>query len=98
MADRRREKLEPVKFDPRTGCTVFKSQCYICNSGCDVKVFVKEGRVVKIQGDPSSPVTKGTLCVKGLSSTDIVYHPDRLKHPMKRAGERGEGKWQRIPG
>jgi anaerobic selenocysteine-containing dehydrogenase len=96
VAERRREKLEPVKFDPRTGCAVIKSQCYICNSGCDVKVFVKEGRVVKIQGDPSSPVTKGTLCVKGLSSIDIVYHPDRLKHPMKRGGERGEGKWQRI--
>lgn len=93
---RRREKIETVKVDPRTGCTIYKSQCSMCNSGCDAVVYVKDGRVVKVEGDPSSPVTKGTLCPKGLSSRDMLYHPDRLHYPMKRVGNRGEGKWERI--
>ncbi|UCG65919.1 MAG: molybdopterin-dependent oxidoreductase [Deltaproteobacteria bacterium] len=96
VAKRRSEKLEPVKVDPRSGATVFKSQCYSCNSGCDVLVSVKEGRVTKVEGDPSSPVTKGTLCAKGLASRHVLYHPERLTYPMKRMGERGEGKWQRV--
>ncbi|MFC1981318.1 molybdopterin-dependent oxidoreductase [Chloroflexota bacterium] len=96
VAKRRSEKLEPVKVDPRTGATVYKSQCYICNSGCDVVAYVKAGRVIKVEGDPSSPVTKGTLCAKGLVSKHILYHPERIKYPMKRIGQRGEGKWQRI--
>ena len=96
VAKRRSEKIEPVRFDARTGATVYKSECYICNSGCDATVWVKDGKVMKVEGDPSSPVTKGTLCAKGLASKHMLYHPDRLKYPMKRAGERGEGKWQRI--
>ncbi len=93
---RRSEKVEPVKVDPRTGCTVYKSECYICNTGCDASVYVKDNKVVKVEGDPSSLVTRGLLCPKGLSSRDMLYHPDRLKYPLKRAGERGEDKWQRI--
>jgi len=93
---RRSEPVEPVKIDPRTGCTVYKSECFICNTGCDAVVYVKDGRVVKVEGDPSSAVTKGILCAKGLSSTDLIYHPERLKYPLKRVGDRGEGKWQRI--
>lgn len=93
---RRYEEIQPVKYDPRTGATIHKSECFICNSGCDAAVFVKDGRVLKVEGDVSSPVTKGTLCSKGLSSADMLYQPERLLHPLKRAGERGEGKWQRI--
>lgn len=93
---RRSEPIQPVKTDPRTGATVYKSECFICNSGCDASVFVKDGRVIKVEGDASSPVTKGTLCSKGLASVDMLYQPERLLYPMKRIGERGEGKWQRI--
>src|SRR3972149_5784851 len=88
--------IETVRMDSRTGCTIYKSQCFLCNSGCDAVVYVKEGKVVKVEGDISSPVTKGTLCSKGLSSRDLIYHPDRLQYPLKRVGNRGEGKWQRI--
>ena len=96
MAKRRTEEMAPVKVDARTGATVYKSVCFICNAGCDTTVWVKDGKVIKIEGDPSSPMTKGTLCSKALSSRDLLYHPDRLKQPMKRVGERGEGKWQTI--
>jgi anaerobic selenocysteine-containing dehydrogenase len=96
VTERRLEKMETIKTDKRTGATVYKSCCYICNSGCDALVYVKNGKVIKIEGDPSSPVTKGTLCPKGLASTQLQNHPDRLKYPMMRVGERGEGEWRRI--
>ncbi|MFC2066605.1 molybdopterin-dependent oxidoreductase [Chloroflexota bacterium] len=96
VAKRRSEKIEPIKVDPRTGAKVYKSECFICNSGCDAKVWVKDGEVIRVEGDSSSPVTKGVLCAKGLASKSMLYHPDRLTHPIKRVGERGEGKWQRI--
>lgn len=83
-------------MDERTKSMVYKSSCCICNSGCGVNVYVKDGRVTKVEGDPSSPVTKGTLCPKGLASKQLQNHPDRLKYPMRRAGKRGEGKWERI--
>jgi anaerobic selenocysteine-containing dehydrogenase len=57
---------------------------------------VKDGKVVRVEGDPSSPLTKGTLCCKGLASKEMLYHPDRLLYPLRRRGERGEGKWERI--
>jgi anaerobic selenocysteine-containing dehydrogenase len=51
---------------------------------------------VKVTGDPDSPTSKGYICAKGKSAPELLYHPDRLKYPMKRAGSRGENKWQRI--
>ena len=93
---RRSEKIEPIKVDKRTGATVYKSECFICNAGCDATVWVKDGKVIKVEGDLSSPITRGTLCAKGLASKHILYHPDRLRYPMKRIGEKGEGKWHRI--
>ena len=96
LPKRRSEERKSVRFDKRTGATVYKSQCYICNSGCDALVYEKEGKVIKVEGDPSSPITKGTLCCKGLASKEQLYHRDRLLYPMKRIGKRGEGHWQRI--
>jgi anaerobic selenocysteine-containing dehydrogenase len=96
VTKRRQERLYPIKADIGRGTKVYKSECFICNQGCDALVHVKDGTVVRIEGDPSSPVTKGTLCCKGLASKELLYHPDRLLYPMKRIGKRGEGKWQRI--
>src|SRR3989339_1179924 len=93
---RRVEERKPVKTDKRRGARVDKSQCYICNSGCDALVFEKDGKVIKVEGDPSSPITKGTLCCKGLASKEQLYNKDRILYPMKRIGQRGEGRWQRI--
>lgn len=75
---------------------VYRSACKMCHGGCGALVHVKDGRVVKVQGDPESPLNKGRMCPKGLASIEHLYHPDRLKHPLKRVGRRGEGKWERI--
>ena len=76
--------------------SVVRSHCRICHGGCGVLVHVKEGKVVRIEGDPESPISRGTLCPKGIASIQLVYHPDRLLHPLKRKGARGKGKWERI--
>ncbi len=74
----------------------YRSACRMCHGGCGVLVQVEGGRIVEIQGDPDSPFNRGRLCPKGVSSIETVYHPDRLRHPLRRAGERGEGKWERA--
>jgi len=57
---------------------------------------MKDGRVIRIEGDPQSPISRGTLCPKGMASVQLAYHPDRLLHPLKRKGAKGEGKWEKI--
>jgi anaerobic selenocysteine-containing dehydrogenase len=69
--------------------------CKSCHGGCGVKVTVEDGAIVHIEGNPDS-LTKGTMCSKGLSSIQHIDNPYRLKYPLKRAGEKGEGKWKRI--
>ncbi|MGV8083724.1 MAG: molybdopterin-dependent oxidoreductase [Coriobacteriia bacterium] len=65
--------------------------------GCGIKYYVKDGKLVKVEGDENHPVTKGRLCVRCLTLKDFVYHPDRVIYPMKRAKEdRGKDKWVRI--
>jgi molybdopterin-containing oxidoreductase family molybdopterin binding subunit len=64
---------------------------------CALKVHVEEGRIRKVESAdyPGDPAAR-SVCLKGLAAPRLVYHPDRLKYPLKRIGERGEGKWQRI--
>jgi anaerobic selenocysteine-containing dehydrogenase len=96
LSKRRQEDLPAVRTDPRLGTTVYKTECFICNQGCDAAVHVRDGVVVRVEGDTTSEVTKGILCAKGLASKEILYHPERLLHPMRRTGARGEGKWERM--
>ena len=75
---------------------VITSACRACISNCAVKVHVRNGRVLRIEGDPIDPMSKGRICAKGFSAVQALYNPNRLKYPMKRVGERGENKWERI--
>jgi anaerobic selenocysteine-containing dehydrogenase len=68
----------------------------MCHGICGVLVHVRDGRVVKVVGDRERPSSKGYICPKGRASVEYIYHPDRLRHPLKRVGERGENRWQRI--
>ena len=76
--------------------TVLKSVCRSCHGGCGVLLHVCDGRLVKVEGDRESPLNHGRLCPIGTVTLDLVYHPDRLKYPLRRVGARGSGKWQRI--
>ena len=53
-------------------------------------------RAVKLKGDPDHPFTAGYPCAKVNHYLDRVYHPDRLKYPMRRVGPKGEGLFERI--
>jgi anaerobic selenocysteine-containing dehydrogenase len=59
-------------------------------------MHVEDGRLVRVRGDPDSPLNQGRLCPIGTATLDLVYHPDRLKHPLRRIGPRGSGRWQRV--
>ncbi len=76
--------------------SVVKSHCRMCHGGCGVLVFTRNGKVAKILGDPDCPINHGTLCSKGIASTQLAYHPDRLTHPVRRLGPKASGKWERI--
>ncbi len=67
-----------------------------CHNGCSVLYYTKDGKVEKIEGDPLSPYNQCRLCMRCLDVVETFYHPDRLKYPLKRVGERGENKWERI--
>ena len=66
------------------------------HGGCAVLAGVKDNEIVRIKGDPDGFLNRGYTCYKGRVSPDRLNHPDRLRYPLKRAGRRGEGKWQRI--
>jgi thiosulfate reductase/polysulfide reductase chain A len=73
-----------------------RSICQACHCNCGVLVHVKNGKVTRVTGDPHHPMNRGFICVKGRAQPELLYHPDRLKYPLKRTGERGWGKWRRI--
>ena len=66
-----------------------RSTCGFCHVGCGVLVHMEDGRVKGVEGDGAHPLNRGELCPKGHASVEYLYHPDRLRRPLKRAGERG---------
>jgi anaerobic selenocysteine-containing dehydrogenase len=76
---------------------VVKTVCNLCGlSGCGMETTVQDGKVVQVKGDKDHPENRGALCPKGQLVIDFLYSPDRLKYPLRRVGQRGEGKWERI--
>jgi anaerobic selenocysteine-containing dehydrogenase len=69
-----------------------RTVCRSCHGGCGVFAHVKDGKVIKVEGDPESPISHGTMCSKGLAITQLAYHPDRVLYPMKKT----DNGWERI--
>jgi formate dehydrogenase major subunit len=74
-------------LDPRTATAdkVVKSVCPYCAVGCGQNVYVRDGRVVQVEGDPDSPVSRGRLCPKGAASKQLVTSPGRVRTVLYRA-------------
>jgi len=72
------------------------TNCEMCFWRCGVLAEVRDGRVVKLEGNPDHPQTEGRLCARGNTGSQLLYDPDRLKRPRLRTGARGEGKFQEI--
>jgi len=75
---------------------IFKSVCRSCHGGCGTLLHVREGVLIKVEGDPQSPLNHGRLCPIGTVTVDLVNHPDRLQYPRRRVGPRASGQWTRI--
>jgi anaerobic selenocysteine-containing dehydrogenase len=72
--------------------------CAMCGPGpgCGIYAFVKNGRFTRIEGMEESPLNMGKVCPKAHAAPQWVYSPQRLKHPLKRIGTKGQGKFEKI--
>ena len=68
---------------------VVRTSCHGCIQMCPALATIENGVVVKLEGDPDGPVSRGSLCIKGLNQLHTMYSPRRILHPLKRVGERG---------
>jgi molybdopterin-containing oxidoreductase family iron-sulfur binding subunit len=91
------EKLIPYVVQPEEitpgKAVVYASTCTECPAACGLHVRTREGRPIKLEGNPEHPVNKGALCALGQASIGRTYHPDRYRSPRLR-GEGGA--WQDI--
>ena len=74
----------------------YASTCRECPSGCGMLVKSREGRAIKVEGNPHHPVNRGRLCARGQASVQGLYNPDRIREPMRRdpAGRFQPIKWE----
>jgi menaquinone reductase, molybdopterin-binding-like subunit len=88
------------------------SVCTLCSAGCGLLVrvmqgeaevvrhgqqgLIKMGLAKKLEGNPQHPINRGKLCARGQAGLQVLYHPDRITHPIKRSGQRGSGEFQQI--
>ena len=92
----RNDAAPALDLSPSPGDTVKHTTCYMCACRCGIRVWIKDGQIRYIQGNPDHPVNRGVLCAKG--SAGIMQHtaPSRLRKPLLRTGERGSGEFREI--
>jgi anaerobic selenocysteine-containing dehydrogenase len=73
-----------------------KVGCCFCAVSCGVLVHIKDGKIIKVEANPEHLLSRGFSCERLRYAIKWLYHPDQLKYPLKREGERGEGKWQMV--
>jgi len=88
---RRTRTLQPKNH----GAEVARSICPYCGVGCGQLVYHKQGKLISIEGDPQSPISRGHLCPKGADTFELHTHPGRLKKVKYRAPYAKH--WQEIP-
>jgi anaerobic selenocysteine-containing dehydrogenase len=85
-----------LNLSPSPGDEVKTTTCYMCACRCGIKVWLTDGRIRYIQGNPAHPVNQGVLCAKGSAGIMQHYSPARLDKPLLRVGERGSGEFREI--
>jgi anaerobic selenocysteine-containing dehydrogenase len=78
--------------------TLVPTTCFNCESACGLLAYVDKitFEVQKFEGNPEHPGSRGRNCAKGPATLNQITDPDRILYPLKRAGKRGEGKWERV--
>ena len=93
------EKLTRAKIPgPETGIEIRRTICDICspNEHCGIDAYIKDEKVIKIEGTKEHPQNRGYLCTKGAASRQYIYREDRVKTPLRLAGKKGEGIFEPI--
>ena len=84
------EKLVPYVIQPESVtpgiATIYASTCKECTIGCGLHVKTREGRPIKLEGNPAHPINQGALCARGQIGLARTYHPDRYEGPLARSG------------
>ena len=78
--------------------TLVPTTCFNCEAGCGLVAYFDQetDEIVKIEGNPEHPGSRGRNCAKGPATLNQVHDPERILYPMKRVGARGRGQWERI--
>ncbi len=87
-------------MEPDEGVKEFKTVVWSagagCHGNCGQKLYVKDGKLIRVEGDETHPWNQGRSCPRVLALTQYMYHPDRITTPLKRVGARGEGNFEPI--
>ena len=93
------EQLFKAKIPgPETGIEIRRTMCDICAPGahCGVNAYVKDGRLLKVEGTPGYPGSNGKLCTKGAANRQYIYRKDRILSPMVRTGPKGSDEFRQA--
>ena len=111
MADTFRSHPDPAEWDgfvdyestgwprkERRRYWIIPSICFNCESACGILAYVDQDtlEVRKIEGNPVHPGSRGRTCAKGVVTPNQLEDPDRILYPLRRTGERGEGRWEQV--
>jgi len=89
--------VEPTDFMIPSIGVYYNSTCAQCDAGCNIEGRVREGRVLKLEGNPASSINRGKLCGLGQAGVQAHYNPDRLREPLLRNGDKGEAiTWEKA--
>ena len=88
--------VHPPGWRGETRVQQIATNCEMCFWRCGVMAEVVAGKLLKLQGNPHHPMTKGKLCARGNAGVALLNDPDRLKYPQIRTGNRGEAKFKRV--
>ena len=90
------EKIIPILIDEEEFIPGVEewlaTTCYQCPGGCGLLARKIDGRLVKVEGNPSHPISRGGSCARGQALPQALYHPDRVRSPLLRVDERGENR------
>ncbi|MEQ1525321.1 MAG: molybdopterin-dependent oxidoreductase [Gallionella sp.] len=88
---------EPTDYMIPSIGVYYNSTCAQCDAGCNINGRVREGRVLKLEGNPDSAINRGKLCGLGQAGVQHHYNPDRIREPLLRSGDKGEAiTWEKA--
>lgn len=78
--------------------TIVPTTCFNCEAACGLLAYIdqEKGAVRKFEGNPYHPASRGRNCAKGPATINQLTDPERILYPLKREGNRGDGKWKRV--